>query len=88
MEARSPVWKAAMENSGHSADPKIPCSVSGTWSSVSRNTRCAIIRYYSGKTVSIVDDRLELPGRILPTGFPALKQHTQILHVAVQTDRQ
>lgn len=53
-EARSPLWKAATENSEHSADVKIPCSVSGTWSSVSRNMRCAILRYYSGKRVSTV----------------------------------
>lgn len=51
-EARSPVWKAATESSVHSVDLKIPCSASGTWSSVSRNMRCAIIRYYSGKTVN------------------------------------
>lgn len=51
-EARSPVWKAATESSRHSVDLKIPCSASGTWSFVSRNTRCAIIRYYSAKTVN------------------------------------
>ena len=87
-EARSPVWKAATECSGHSVDLKIPCSVSGTWSSVSRNTRCAIIRYYSSKTVSIVDYCPELSGRIQLTAFPALKENTQILYTAVQTDRQ
>lgn len=55
-EARSPVWRAARESSGHSVELKVPCRASGTWSSVSRNTRRAIIiRSYSGKAVSIVD---------------------------------
>lgn len=50
-EARSPAWKAVMESTGHSVELRIRCSVSGTWSPVSRNTRCAIIRYYTGREV-------------------------------------
>lgn len=45
--SRSPAWQAATGSSRQAVDPMIPCSVSGTWSSVSSNLSRAILRHHS-----------------------------------------